>query len=105
MICDTSRPKRTAIRIAYAAVGAVCAMLPWISPADEGITGKPVFTDSEIKIILSHGPWPAPAADRMVPFRDFTSFLGLVEIRGLEQRFAGRGDPSGMPSDAQERRR
>ena len=36
-------------------------MLPWVSPADEGVTGKPTFTDSEIKIILSHGPWPAPA--------------------------------------------
>jgi cytochrome c peroxidase len=59
MVSDTA--KRTASRIACAAVGAACAMLPWVSPADESSTAKPVFTDSEIKIILSHGPWPAPA--------------------------------------------
>lgn len=35
-------------------------MLPWSSPADESFTAKPAFTDSEIRIILSHGPWPAP---------------------------------------------
>ncbi len=61
MISDTYLPKCTASRIAYAIVSAACAMLPWVSPADEGVTGKPAFTDSEIKIILSHGPWPAPA--------------------------------------------
>ena len=37
-------------------------MLPCVSPADESFAAKPIFTDSEIKIILSHGPWPAPAA-------------------------------------------
>jgi len=61
MVSDTNPAKRTASRIACAAVGAACAMLPWVSSADESFTAKPVFTDSEIKIILSHGPWPAPA--------------------------------------------
>ena len=61
MISDTNRPKRTASRIAYAIVSAACAMLPWGSVADDRVAGKPTFTDSEIKIILSHGPWPAPA--------------------------------------------
>jgi cytochrome c peroxidase len=41
-------------------MGAACAALSWVSPADESITGKPYFTDDEIGIILSHGPWPAP---------------------------------------------
>ncbi len=49
-------------RLACAIVGAACAMLSWASPANEDVAGKPVFTDDEIRIILSHGPWPAPAA-------------------------------------------
>jgi len=61
MVSDTNRMKRTRSRIACAAVGAACAMFPWVSPADESFTAKSVFTDSEIKSILSHGPWPAPA--------------------------------------------
>ncbi len=28
--------------------------------ADGKVTARPFFTDSEIEIILSHGPWPAP---------------------------------------------
>jgi cytochrome c peroxidase len=57
---NPGRPKRTASHIARAAAGAACAMLSWASPADESVTAKPAFTDSEIKIILSHGPFPAP---------------------------------------------
>src|SRR5471030_719020 len=60
MISGTKRPQRNASRITYAIVGAACAMLSWGSAADDRVAGKPVFTDSEIKIILSHGPWPAP---------------------------------------------
>jgi cytochrome c peroxidase len=44
----------SASRIALAALA--CAVLPWISSADESVT----LTDREITIILSHGPWPAP---------------------------------------------
>ena len=47
-------------RIALAAFAA-CAVLPWISSADESVTPRLFFTDSEIRTILSHGPWPAPA--------------------------------------------
>jgi len=60
MVSDTTRAKRTASRIAYATASAACAMLPWASAADESFTAKAAFTDSEIRIILSHGPWPAP---------------------------------------------
>jgi len=52
------RMKRFAIR---AACAAACALLAGTSPAQQDLAAKPVFTDSEIKIILSHGPWPAPA--------------------------------------------
>jgi cytochrome c peroxidase len=36
-------------------------MIPWVSPADEGAGAKPAFSESEIKTILSHGPWPMSA--------------------------------------------
>jgi len=46
---------------ARAAIGAVCALLAGTSLAEQDLAVKPVFSDSEIRIILSHGPWPAPA--------------------------------------------
>ena len=52
--------KRIAIHLARAALGAACALLAATSPAQQD-AAKPVFTASEIKIILSHGPWPALA--------------------------------------------
>ena len=61
MISANDWPQGIASRIAYVAVGIACAMLSLASPADEGASGKNAFTDAEIKIILSHGPWPAPA--------------------------------------------
>ena len=60
MISGIKRATLAASRIVFAAVGAACAMLPWIGAADESAAATPVFTDSEIRIILSHGPWPAP---------------------------------------------
>ena len=62
MIADTNCQQRKAARLACAIVIAAGAMLPWASAADESIAAKPAFTDSEIKVILSHGPWPAPAS-------------------------------------------
>ena len=61
MVSGFERKKRFAIRFAGAAVGAVCALLAGMSPAQQDLAAKPVFTAAEIKIILSHGPWPAPA--------------------------------------------
>ena len=43
-----------------AACAAACALLAGTSPAQQDLA-KPVFTDAEIRVILSHGPWPAPA--------------------------------------------
>lgn len=55
-----NKQERTARQIVLAAVSAICALLPSVSAADEGVAGKHVFTDGEIRIILSHGPWPVP---------------------------------------------
>ena len=53
--------RRIAIHAARAAVGAACALLAGTSAAERDLAAKPVFTAAEIKIILSHGPWPALA--------------------------------------------
>jgi len=52
--------RRIAIHTARAAGRRAFALLAGTSPAGE-LAAKPVFTDAEIKIILSHGPWPGPA--------------------------------------------
>ena len=50
-----------AFRIAVATVAAACVVLSsGVSSAEERVADPPAFTESEIKIILSHGPWPAP---------------------------------------------
>src|SRR5688572_24176018 len=51
--------KRPASRIARTAAIAAFAMLPLASPANE--PAKVTLSESEIKRILSHGPWPIPA--------------------------------------------
>jgi cytochrome c peroxidase len=53
--------RRIATQVARAAFGAAFALLAGTSPAQQDLAAKPVFTESEIKIILSHGPWPALA--------------------------------------------
>jgi len=58
---ESAGMRRFAIHLARAAVGAACALLSWTSTAQQDLAAKPVFTDSEIRIILSHGPWPALA--------------------------------------------
>jgi cytochrome c peroxidase len=57
---DLPENRRRPVRVACAVLAAACALLVGTSPAEQDLA-KPVFTDSEIKIILSHGPWPAPA--------------------------------------------
>jgi cytochrome c peroxidase len=92
MVSDSHRAKRAASRIACAAVGAACAMLPWVSPADESFGAKPVFTDSEIKIILSHGPWPAPAPHD--PTNRVSGKPAAIEFGTrlfFDQRLSGKG--------------
>ena len=60
MISGTTRFTFT-LRIVFAAVGAACvALFSGVGSAEERVAAQPAFTESEIKIILSHGPWPAP---------------------------------------------
>jgi carboxyvinyl-carboxyphosphonate phosphorylmutase len=42
-----------------------------------------------MQTLVEHGT-PTPALDRMMPFSEFINFLGVTEVRALEQRFAGR---------------
>jgi len=81
----------TVPRIAFAAVGFVFMVL-WscVSAADE--TGKPSFSAAEIKIILSHGPWPTPAApdpSNRVSRKFDAIELGMVLF--FDQRLSGSG--------------
>src|SRR5260221_18513 len=56
MVSGLERKRHLAIR---AAAGAACALLSLTSAAQQALAANPVFTAGEIKIILSHGPWPA----------------------------------------------
>ena len=95
MSSDTKLPQRNALRFACAAVIAAGAMLPWISPADEGIAGRPSFTAEEIKIILSHGPWPAPApADPTNRVSGKPESIELGARLFFDQRLSGTGKVS-----------
>ena len=53
---------RTAMWVASAVVAAACVVLPGPGQAADGAAAGPVFTESEIRIILSHGPWMSPVA-------------------------------------------
>lgn len=94
MISGTSRAKRAASRTAILALGAACAALSWVSPADESVT-KPSFTESEIRIILSHGPWgayaPRDPTNRVSGRREAVE-LGMHLF--FDQRLSGAGSVS-----------
>ena len=60
MTSNATRLKRITSRIACTVVSTACVALPWVGQADENVAARPTFTDSEIEIILSHGPWLAP---------------------------------------------
>jgi cytochrome c peroxidase len=95
MISGACRPQRIASRIACAALGAACAMLSWVSPAAEWVAAKPAFTDSEIRIILSHGPWPAPAPQD--PTNRVSGKPEAIEFGTrlfFDQRLSGKGKVS-----------
>src|SRR5260221_3349796 len=91
MVSGLERKRRIAIRFACAVVGASCALLAGTSPAQD-LAAKPVFTDSEIKIIMSHGPWPAPAqadpTNRVSGKPDASEFGTRLFF---DQRLSGKG--------------
>jgi cytochrome c peroxidase len=87
--------KHTARLVAVAAMSAICTLPPTGGAADEGATGRPVFTDAEIKIILSHGPWPVPA--RPDPSNRASGKASAIEFGTrlfFDQRLSGPGDSS-----------
>lgn len=55
------KPQCDPLRIARAVASAACALLALSSVADDSVAAIPVFTANEMWLILSHGPWPAPA--------------------------------------------
>jgi len=61
MVSGRNRIRRIANRTARAVIGAACALSAATGLAQQDLSATPKFTESEIKIILSHGPWPAPA--------------------------------------------
>jgi cytochrome c peroxidase len=86
---------RVATRVASAVVGAACLVLPCTaSPADDGAAPL-AFTENEIRIILSHGPWMSP-----VPRDPSNRVSGNREAMELgtrlffDQRLSGSGTVS-----------
>jgi cytochrome c peroxidase len=93
MISGISRVSRTVSRIAVAAVGAVfVALSSWVCSAEESATARPSFSNGEIKIILSHGPWPASSAHD--PTNRVSGKPDAIELGTLlffDQRLSGSG--------------
>ena len=84
---------RTTLRVASAALIAVCTLLPWARAADDN--AKPVFTDSEIRKILSHGPWPAQTP--LDPTNRVSGKREAIELGThlfFDQRLSGAGTRS-----------
>jgi cytochrome c peroxidase len=44
------------------ALALLAALVPWPGAADSPVDNLPGFTESEVRAILSHGPWPVPPA-------------------------------------------
>ena len=93
MISGTSRACLNVSRITRAVVAAVCmAFSSWVGSAEERVTPQPSFSDGEIKIILSHGPWPAPLAPD--PTNRVSGKQDAIELGTLlffDQRLSGSG--------------
>jgi cytochrome c peroxidase len=91
MTAGTRRAGLNVPRIAFAVLGAAgVALSAFTCSADESVT--PRFTDSEIKIILSHGPWAAPAGND--PTNRVSGKPDAIELGTLlffDQRLSGSG--------------
>jgi cytochrome c peroxidase len=87
--------RRTRGALGYAALSAFLSMLPSHAATEQADLAKPVFTDSEIEAIVSHGPWPA------APVRDPTNRVSgkpdAIEFGTrlfFDQRLSGAGQVS-----------
>jgi quercetin dioxygenase-like cupin family protein len=68
------------------------ALFSFVSSAEESVAVKPAFTDHEIRIILSHGPWPAPVPND--PSNRVSGKLPAIEFGTrlfFDQRLSGSG--------------
>jgi len=88
-----SRTRLSVSRLACAAVGAACiAFSSSAGAAEETTTARPSFSDAEIKIILSHGPWPSPLGHD--PTNRVSGRPDAIELGTLlffDQRLSGSG--------------
>ena len=80
-------------RLAFAALGVACIVL-WscVGAADDGQAAKPSFSDAEIKVILSHGPWPTPVGPD--PSNRVSGKPDAIELGTMlffDQRLSGSG--------------
>ena len=70
-------------------------MLPWTTSAGDRVTEKPVFTDSEVRAILSHGPWPlSTTPDRSNRVSGKPEAIEFGTRLFFEQRLSTVGDTS-----------
>src|SRR5205809_1370139 len=100
MVSGLRRMRRFAIR---AACAAACALLAGTGAAQQD-AAKPVFSDAEIKIILSHGPWPAPAqADPSNRVSGKPDAIDFGTRLFFDQRLSGSGTISGSSCHVPER--
>jgi cytochrome c peroxidase len=87
--------KPAASRTAILLLGAACALLSRAIPADESIPDKPTFSETEIRQILSHGPWgayaPPDPTNRASGKREAIE-LGMHLF--FDQRLSGKGTVS-----------
>jgi len=91
MIAGTRRAGLAVSRLALAAV-VLMTLSSGGSWADESVTAKPSFSTKEIRIILSHGPWPAPAV--LDPTNRVSGKLDAIELGTIlffDQRLSGNG--------------
>jgi cytochrome c peroxidase len=88
--------KKNKLRVlAMLTVAAMCASAVPARAADESATARPLFNAEEIKIIVSHGPWPMPA--RADPTNRASGKPAAIEFGTrlfFDQRLSGAGDSS-----------
>ena len=85
----------TTERIAYAMATAAFVLLPMASQADESPAAKVQFTDREIQLILSHGPFPARVpSDPTNRVSGKWNAIDLGTRLFFDQRLSGTGDIS-----------
>src|SRR6185503_1759837 len=90
----TSRTSHAGFNVSRIALGvlvaAFIALPAWTGSADE--TVPPRFSDDEIKIIVSHGPWPARvAADPTNRVSGMPDAIELGTVLFFDQRLSGSG--------------